>query len=62
MAAELIRFGAVSLNYSVCEKTDAPVKENDVISVRGKGKGKITAVGGRSKKDRLFIEAEIYLN
>jgi len=61
-AAEFIRLGAVSLNYSVCEKTDTPVKENDVISVRGKGKGKITEVGGKSKKDRLFVEAEIYLS
>ena len=58
-AAELIRLGMVSLNYSVCEKPDTPVKENDVISVRGKGKGTITEVGGRSKKDRLFVEAEI---
>ena len=61
-AAELIRLGAVSLNYSVCEKIDNPVKENDVISVRGKGKGRISGIGGKSKKDRLFVEAEIYLN
>lgn len=60
-AAEFIRLGAVSLNYSVCEKTDSPVKEGDVISVRGKGKGCITEVGGRSKKDRLFITAEIFI-
>ena len=60
-AAELIRFGAVSLNYAVCEEPDAAVKENDVISVRGRGKGKIAAVGGRSKKDRLFVEAELYV-
>ena len=60
-AAELIRLGAVSLNYSVCEKTDAPVREGNVISIRGKGKGSITQVGGRSRKDRLFIEAELWL-
>lgn len=60
-AADLIRLGAVTLNYSVCEKTDAPVAEGDILSVRGKGKGRITQVGGKSKKDRLFIEAEYYL-
>lgn len=60
-AAEFIRLGAVSLNYSVCQKADAPVKEGDVISVRGKGKGCIAEVGGKSKKDRLFISAEIYV-
>ena len=60
-AAEYIRYGAVSLNYSVCQQTDAEIKEGDVISLRGKGKACITSVGGRSKKDRLFIEAEILL-
>lgn len=60
-AAEAIRLGLITLNYSVCEKTDAAVCEGDVISFRGKGKGKVSAVGGKSKKDRLFIEAEIFI-
>lgn len=60
-AAEAIRLGLVALNYSVCEKTDAAVAEGDVISFRGKGKGKVSAVGGRSKKDRLFVEAELFI-
>ena len=60
-AAEQIRLGAVSLNYSVCERTDAPVKEGDVISLRGRGKGCVRALGGRSKKDRLFVEADLLL-
>lgn len=60
-AAELIRLGAVTLNYSVCDKTDAPVGEDAVISIRGKGKGRITEIGGKSRKDRLFITAERYL-
>lgn len=60
-AAELIRLGAASLNYAPCEKTDAPVAEGDVISLRGRGKGVIASIGGRSRKDRIFVEAEIYL-
>lgn len=60
-AAELIRMGAATLNYTLCERTDAPVKEGDVLSLRGHGKGCLKAVGGRSKKDRLFVEAEVYL-
>lgn len=60
-AAELIRLGAASLNYAECLRPDAPVKEGDVISLRGRGKGAVTAVGGRSRKDRLFVEAEVYL-
>ena len=61
LAAELIREGAVTLNYTICEKVDAPVKEGDTLSVHGKGKGRISQIGGRSRKDRLFVEAELYL-
>lgn len=60
-AAELVKLGAVSLNYNVCIKPDAPVTEGAVISIRGKGKGCITEVGGKSRKDRIFIKAERYL-
>ena len=60
-AAEQIRMGLVSLNYAVCEKADAPVQAGDVLSLRGRGKGCVKNLGGRSKKDRLFVEAEIYL-
>ena len=60
-AAELIRMGEASLNYVPCDRTDAPVGEGDVISLRGHGKGCLKTVGGRSKKDRLFVAAEVYL-
>ena len=60
-AAEQIRLGLGSLNYLPCERTDAPVKEGDVISLRGRGKGCLAEVGGRSKKDRLFVTAQVYL-
>ncbi len=60
-AAELIRAGAVSLNYAVCIRVDAPISQGDVISIRGRGKGAVTGVGGQSRKDRTFLEAEIYL-
>ncbi len=60
-AAERIRMGEASLNYAVTEKPDAPVKEGDILSLRGHGKGRVKAVGGRSKKDRLFLETEVYL-
>ena len=60
-AADAIRQGLLSLNYSVCDKTDAPVKEGDILSLKGHGKAQVTALGGRSKKDRLFVEAEVWL-
>jgi len=60
-AAELIRMGGVSLNYAPCERPDAPVKPGDILSLKGHGKGRLKAVGGRSKKDRLFVETEVFL-
>ncbi len=58
-AADLIRMGAATLNYSECDKVDAPVKEGDVISLKGHGKGTLSEQGGRSRKDRIFLTAEI---
>ena len=58
-AAEKIRLGELSLNYSVCTKVDAEIHEGDVLSLRGHGKGSVTEVGGKSKKDRLFVTAEL---
>lgn len=58
-AAEKIRLGEFSLNYNVCTKVDAAIREGDILSLRGHGKGSVTEVGGKSKKDRLFITAEL---
>ena len=54
-----INAGNLSLNYRECVKTDATVREGDVISVRGLGKGTITGTGGVSRKGRLFVYADI---
>ena len=59
-AARQISAGLVSVNYQECLKTDAPVREGDVLSLRGAGKGSITGTGGTSRKGRLFVYAEIY--
>lgn len=59
-AAEAIAAGAVSLNDSVCLKPDAEVGGGDVISLRGRGKGRVLEIGGQSRKGRLFVKAEIY--
>lgn len=60
-AAELIRMGAATLNYDPCDRVDALVKEGDIISLRGRGKGVLLSFGGYSRKDRQFAEAEIFL-
>ncbi len=60
-AAKAISAGLVSLNYSECTDTDAQVKPGDTISVRGKGKGVLSAEGGVSRKGRTYYTAELLL-
>ncbi len=60
-AAKKIAEGAASLNYLPCLKPDMPVGEGDVISLRGMGKGVVTGLGGKSKKDRQYVYCERFL-
>jgi RNA-binding protein YlmH len=60
-AAEAIRQGIVFVNSMQVEKIDAQVAEGDKLVLRGKGKAYLKEVGGRTRKDRLFIEIERYL-
>ena len=61
-AARQVEAGTVSLNYEICDRCDAPVHEGDILSMRGKGKGRITGLGGTSRKGRQFVNGEIYLS
>ncbi len=45
----------VAVNWRLCTNQSAPVKEGDMISVRGKGRAEVSAVGGRTKKGRIAI-------
>ena len=56
IAAELIEAGRVEINHLPVEKPHAPVYEQDVFTVRGKGRFRLTALPGKSKKDRSIIE------
>jgi RNA-binding protein YlmH len=58
--AELIAQGLVTHNYTVSLKPDAGVCAGDVLSVRGRGKGRVLDIGGESRKGRAFVTAEIY--
>ena len=60
-AAQAIAAGLLSLNYSVCLKSDAPVHEGDILALRGKGKAAVLDAGGSySKKGRLFVKVGVY--
>jgi len=54
----LIDQGAVQLRHEVCFKREKPVSEGDAISVRGMGKAIVAAIGGKTGKDRIWVEIE----
>lgn len=56
MAAELVAAGRVEINHIPASSAHAPVYEEDVFTVRGKGRFRLTALPGKSKKDRQIIE------
>ena len=58
-AARQIEAGNVSVNYRECLKCDLAIREGDVLSLRGKGKGSVTGLGGSSRKGRLFVHGEV---
>lgn len=55
-AAELIEAGRVEINHLPQDKPHAAVYEGDVFTIRGKGRFALTALPGKSKKDRMIIE------
>lgn len=60
-AAELIASGRVNLDHVPCLKGDKSVAEGAVLTVRGLGKAKLTAVGGLTKKGRIGITIERFI-
>lgn len=55
-ACEWIAAGRVEINHLPAESAHAPVYEGDTFTVRGKGRFGLTALPGKSKKDRSIIE------
>jgi RNA-binding protein YlmH len=51
----LIQQGKVSQNHKLVTKQDSDVEVEDVISLRGKGKVKVMAYDGKTKKDRIKL-------
>lgn len=60
-AAEAIEGGKVQLNWTVCQKAAAEVRQGDTISLRGLGKCTVDEVGKETKKGRIFISIKRYL-
>lgn len=55
-ASEMITEGLVQVNHIECLSISKQVSENDVISVRHKGRIYVGNVGGKTKSDRLVLQ------
>lgn len=54
-SAELIRAGMVKVNHLVCDRTDFTLKEDTLLSLRGKGRIRLVSVDGLTRKQRIGI-------
>lgn len=54
-AVPLIESGRVLVNWKPVLKGGVLLKEGDVISIRGMGRGRVASFGHRTKKDRLTV-------
>ena len=61
VAADLIRSGKAEVNWMPCDKPDAPVRQGDVLTVRGLGKCLLEEVGGQSRKGRTAITMKRFI-
>ena len=59
--AEIIQGGLVSLNWEETENVSKNLSEGDIISVRGKGRFRVSRIGGLTKKGRYSISVERYI-
>ena len=60
-AGEAVRAGLVFVNSMQSEKPDMQIAEGSKLVMRGRGKAYLRTVGGRTRKDRIFIEIERYM-
>ena len=61
LAAQYVNSGKAAIDGLPCEKPDKAVAEGAKISVRGLGKIKLTAINGKTKKDRISVTIHRYI-
>ncbi|MBR5344639.1 MAG: hypothetical protein IK127_02275 [Clostridia bacterium] len=59
--AERIRRGDVQVNHRAEERIDHLLAENDLLSIKGKGRVRLCSVGEPNRKGRLPVELELFL-
>ena len=61
-AAKLITSGMVMLNYLEKNQGTALLKEGDILTVRGYGKFRLTTVGRETRKRRISVLFDAFVN
>ncbi len=59
-ATDLITAEKVFINWALCSNNSKPLKEGDVVTCRGKGRFKVLALEGKSRKERLIVRLEVF--
>lgn len=60
-ANEILVQERVLVNHEIIQKSSKEVKENDIVTIRGKGRFIIKSIVGNSRKGRTFIEVEKFV-
>lgn len=60
-ANEYINSERVYINGEIVKKSSKAIKDNDLITVRGKGRFKINKIVGNTKKNNIVLEVEKYV-
>ncbi|WP_163970734.1 YlmH family RNA-binding protein [Oceanobacillus halotolerans] len=60
-AAEYIQRGYIKVNFKMVEDTKFNLQAGDIISFRGKGRSKVVAINGKTKKDKWRITTAILI-
>ena len=55
-AAQLVRTGKVQANHLEMTSPHAAIYEGDIFTIRGKGRFQLESIGGKSRRDRIFIQ------
>ncbi len=60
-AKEIVNSGRVFVNFENIIKDSKTLKEEDILTIRGKGRFIIKNIEGNTKKGRIILKVEKYL-
>ena len=61
-AAEIIKEERVFVNHELVVKCSKEVKENDIVTIRGKGRFRVGAILNSTRKGNLVVQIEKYIS